>query len=80
LFFGSLATPERNARTIEEFRARYAGEVEVLEAFAGELRQILAQSPDHLYYLLTVLFGLKVYGAYLDWADEALALLGKGAK
>lgn len=75
LFFGSLVEPERSARTIEEFRARYAGEVEVMEAFAAELRRILPQSPDHLYYLLTVLFGLKVHQAYLAWADEALALL-----
>ena len=35
----------------------------------------MGDSPDHLYYYLTVLFGEKVYSAYLEWADEATDLL-----
>lgn len=75
LFFGSLVGPEANAATIEDFRTRYTGAAERLKGFADDLRRVLDESPDHLYYLLTVMFGEKVYQAYLDWAEEALALL-----
>jgi DNA-binding PadR family transcriptional regulator len=75
LFFGSLVPVDRSIETLEAFRARYEGEPELMERFAAELRAALPQSPDHLYYLLTVLFGQHVYRAYLAWADEALALL-----
>ncbi|MGE5552515.1 MAG: PadR family transcriptional regulator [Betaproteobacteria bacterium] len=75
LFFGSLVEPERNLATIREFRQRYAGSLKTLEEYARQLRRVLPESPDHLYHLLTVLFGLRVYRAYLDWADEASELL-----
>lgn len=75
LFFGSLVPVERSIETIEAFRARYEGEPDRLERFAAELKAALPESPDHLYYLLTVRFGQRIYRAYLDWADEALAIL-----
>jgi DNA-binding PadR family transcriptional regulator len=75
LFFGRLVGRERSLATIREFRARYAGQAEALEEYAEELRRVLPESEDHLYYLLTVRFGLQVYRAYLTWADEAAALL-----
>ncbi|MGE5549497.1 MAG: PadR family transcriptional regulator [Bacteroidota bacterium] len=75
LFFGALAPPEQNVQTIREFRRRYERALAVLDGFEADLRRVLNESEDHLYYLLTVRFGQRVYGAYLAWADEALALL-----
>lgn len=75
LFFGGLVEPEANIAAVEAFRARYQGAAGLLEAYAENLRQVLGKSPDHLYYLLTVMFGEKVYKAYLDWAEEAIELL-----
>ncbi len=41
----------------------------------SNLARVLHNEKDHLYFYLTVLFGEHVYKAYLDWADEAKALL-----
>ncbi|MCL4516895.1 MAG: PadR family transcriptional regulator [Firmicutes bacterium] len=75
LFFGGLVGREANIAAIEAFRARYSGAADLLAAYGEELRLALGDSPDHLYYLLTVIFGEKVYKAYLEWAEEALKLL-----
>ncbi len=79
LFFGSGLGPEGNLATIQAFRDRSQKVYATMLAFEKDLRGLLADSPDHLYYLLTVLFGKKVYAAYLEWADEAADLL-KNAK
>lgn len=79
LFFGSLVDTERNIETIREFRARYTELLGTLEEYELNLRRVLPESQDHLYYLSTVRFGLHIYRAYLDWADEALEMLGNKA-
>ncbi|MNI96905.1 hypothetical protein D3C73_1554540 [compost metagenome] len=43
--------------------------------FKSNLERVLHTEKDHLYFYLTVLFGEHVYKAYLDWAEEAKALL-----
>ncbi|MGE5549529.1 MAG: PadR family transcriptional regulator [Bacteroidota bacterium] len=78
LFFGSLIPAARNLETVENFRARYAEKLARLEEYGRNLRRVLGEDQDHLYYYLTVLFGQHVYRAYLDWADQAGDLL-KGA-
>lgn len=77
LFFGSAVPPEHNIRTIEEFKNRYTGLESQLDLYESNLRAVLNESPEHIYYLLTVLFGRRIYRAYLDWADEAVALLAR---
>jgi hypothetical protein len=49
--------------------------LEMLKQFEQQLRAVLTQDEDHLYYLLTVPFGKHVYNAYLTWADEAVSML-----
>lgn len=34
----------------------------------------------HKYYLHTVEFGIKAYRAYLEWCEEAKAILGEERK
>ena len=77
LFFGALAPPEQNIRTVREFRGRYERALAMLDGFEANLRGVLGESDDHLFYLLTVRFGQRVYSAYLAWAAEALALLAE---
>ncbi|NLG83896.1 MAG: hypothetical protein GX493_04650 [Firmicutes bacterium] len=72
----ALAT-EQNIRTIREFQRRYERALAVLGGYEAALRGVLDENEDHLFYLLTVRFGQRVYGAYLAWAEEALALLAE---
>ena len=75
IFFGGVLPVAESAKIIEEFRLRTVFNLEVLEKFKDNLSKVLGESPDHLYYLLTVLFGEKVFKAYLEWAEEAASLL-----
>jgi len=77
LFFGSALDVQKNIDHIEKFKNNYEKELPVLKGFEKNLTQVKdeVEDTDHLYYLLTVLFGEKIYGAYLEWSNEALALL-----
>lgn len=75
LFFGSELSPRDNIRVIEEFRDRNNSSLNMLRLFKTELSNIFDQDKDHLYYYLTVLFGEKVYNAYMEWSDEAIKLI-----
>lgn len=77
LFFGSLSAPGQNIARIAAFRDRQTQGLALMEAFKSNLGRVLGDSPDHLYYYLTVLFGEQIYKAYLAWADEALKLLAE---
>ena len=64
-------------------RSEYAGvpfekqvekDLAALQFFRKNLEQVL-QEEDHLYYYLTVLFGIETYEAYLKWCVKAKKLL-----
>lgn len=76
LFFGAGLPAQYNRQRIEAFRQRYQQPRAMMAQFGEDLAGIAEQSPDHLNYYITVLFGEYVYDAYLKWADEALRLLG----
>lgn len=75
LFFGGQLTPGENIEKIEEFKSRNQGLHETMLEYGKELKSIISQSEDHLYIYLTILFGEKVYKAYLDWAEEAAGII-----
>lgn len=75
LFFGSVIDAGKNRNTISDFKDRYVQKSLELDNFEHQLKMVLDDDPNHLYYLLTVLFGKKVYQAYSEWADEAMQLL-----
>lgn len=77
LIFGRHSAPEKNAFLIEEFRQRNGQNLAMMRQYKAELGSIMDQSEDHRYYYLSVLFGEKVYQAYLDWAEEAIGILSK---
>ena len=80
VFFGSLQKPQKNIDNIEVFKNKYRDQITVLEGYEDNLQKNINTSPDHLYYLLTVLFGKKVFKAYTEWAEEAIELINKFKK
>jgi DNA-binding PadR family transcriptional regulator len=75
LFFGSLASKGDNINRIQTFRQRQEKKLELIQLFKSNLERVLGETDDHIYYYLTVLFGEKIYSAYIDWANEATSLL-----
>jgi DNA-binding PadR family transcriptional regulator len=75
IFFGNLLPREDTVNRIEAFKKSHLAISQQMTAYKKSLEGVLSQDDDHLYFYLTVLFGEHVYQAYLDWADEAMALL-----
>jgi len=75
LFFAAENTPQQAVEHIEAFERRISAELPRLEQAHAALSGSLTEEKAHLYYMLTVEFGLKTYNAYLDWCKEAKALL-----
>lgn len=75
LFFGKQVSEKENRKRIEVFKKRHLQNATVMKMFRTNLEQVLHESDDHLYYYLTVLFGEKIYNAYIEWANEAEELL-----
>jgi DNA-binding PadR family transcriptional regulator len=74
-FFGGLLPPQETRSKIADFRGRSSEALQLLSQFEDNLQGVLPEDKDHLYFLLTVLFGKHVYQAYLDWAQEADQLI-----
>lgn len=77
LYFGSLIDVQENIANIVDFKQTFEDQLPTLDLFESELDQIKDQNPDHLHYLLTVLFGKKIYKAYVEWSEEAIGLLSE---
>ena len=75
LFFGGGLPPEENIGKIRDFREGQEKNLALMQLYEKELSSVLKQSPDHLNYYLTVLFGKSVYTAYVSWARQAEELL-----
>lgn len=75
LFFGKQVSEEENRKRIELFKERQLQNAADMKVFKANLEQVLYEGEDHLYYYLTVLFGEKIYDAYIEWAKEAEELL-----
>lgn len=80
LFFGGKLNPAANLQRIKSFRMRHEQHLKMLNLFEENLKQVMDQDPDHKNYYITVRFGQYVYKAYLDWAQEALEMLGTKQK
>jgi DNA-binding PadR family transcriptional regulator len=75
LFFGSEIGKDGTLEHITNFEEKIRKELPVLERAVNVLEKIKDTDETHLYYLLTATFGVKVYGAYLEWCDEAKKIL-----
>lgn len=80
LFFGAGLPVQTSIARIHAFEKRHRQNLDLLESMKENLENVLDESNDHLYFYLTVLFGEQVYTAYLNWAEQALALLCRQGK
>lgn len=74
LFFGSVAGTQISLEHIENFKEKIKNELPYLQKSLKTLENI--QEDDvHKYYMLTAMFGVKAYQAFLEWCDEAKQIL-----
>ncbi|MBQ9007726.1 MAG: PadR family transcriptional regulator [Clostridia bacterium] len=74
LFFGGSAGREVALRNIESFEKQIRRDLATLKMYQGNLEPVLGEE-DHLYFYLTVLFGIETYEAYLRWCTKARNML-----
>lgn len=74
LFFGGVADKEVTISNIDQFEQNISQELQLLKYFQGNLSEKLKER-DHLYYYLTVTFGVETYEAFLKWCEKAKAML-----
>lgn len=75
LFFGNESGSLQAITHIDAFREKIEQELPYLLKAETILRNNIDEDSTHRYYLLTVKFGIKTYQAYLEWCEEARALL-----
>lgn len=79
LFFGNEQGEDQAIAHIEAFREKTEKEMAYLLG-AEKVLENSMEDDTHKYYLLTVEFGIKTYGAYLEWCREAKEFLEMSAK
>lgn len=79
VFFGGSAEPKVTLNTISMFEREISEELEILRLYRDNLSQAISDS-DHIYFYLTVTFGVETFEGYLRWCNEAKELLTKNEK
>jgi DNA-binding PadR family transcriptional regulator len=74
LYFGGVQGPEITLRNIDAFEQKVKGDLELLKMYKENLEKA-GDNEDHIYFLLTVMFGIETYGAYLKWCAQARKML-----
>ena len=74
LFFGGTQDKKVTLRNIELFEEQIRNDLKILKGYANTLEQNLDEE-DHMYYYLTVTFGIESYEAYLKWCDKSKKML-----
>ena len=74
LYFGSAVDRSITIRNIDLFEGQVKRSLELLYMYRDNLKKALDEE-DHLYYYLTVTFGVETYEAYLKWCASARKLL-----
>ena len=74
LYFGGVEEISVTLHNIEVFEQQVKSSLEILKIYRDNLEQVLDEE-DHLYYYLTVIFGIDTYEAYLKWCSKTKKLL-----
>lgn len=74
LFFGGTVENAVSVDTITEFEKEITEELSMLKIYKENLSKVLNQR-DHIFFYLTVSFGVETYEAYLRWCTEAKQIL-----
>lgn len=75
LFFGAEIGAIGTVEHIDNFEQKIKEELPKLHGMVEILDKIKHEEDAHLYYMLTAMFGKKVYSAYLEWCQEAKQVL-----
>ncbi|MCR4741184.1 MAG: PadR family transcriptional regulator [Lachnospiraceae bacterium] len=79
LFFGGVQGKDISIRNIELFEDQIRSNLTLLKGYADTLEKNLDNN-DHVYYYLTVSFGIDTYEAYLKWCVKAKKMLKEKIK
>ena len=74
LFFGGVESKETSLRNIEVFEEQIKADLKVLQVYKANIEKALDEE-DHVYFYLTILFGIETYEAYLEWCNKARKVL-----
>jgi len=74
LFFGGAADRKTAIRNIEVFEKQIREELSILYVYKSNLEKVLDQE-DHLYFYLTVTFGVDTMEGYIKWCAKAKKML-----
>jgi DNA-binding PadR family transcriptional regulator len=74
LFFGGVESKETALRNIEVFEEQIKTDLKVLQVYKANIEKALDEE-DHVYFYLTILFGIETYEAYLKWCNKARKVL-----
>lgn len=74
VFFGGAVDEGFTLETITRFENEIKDQLGILKMYKENLAHALTE-PDHIYYYLTVMFGVETYEGYLKWCEEAKAIL-----
>lgn len=76
LYFGANAATEISIKIINQFEYEIEGELRILKLFRKNLETALEERA-HVYFYITVCFGIETYEAYLRWCRLAREMLTK---
>lgn len=76
LFFGGVTDTKVSINTINTFENEIRASLDLLRMYQENLSKVMEEK-DHIYYYLTVSFGVETYEGYLKWCKEAKELLEK---
>ena len=74
LYFGGVADNGVSIATITEFEKEVEADLAVLNTYKKNLNKVLDER-DHVFFYLTVTFGIETYEAYLRWCTDAKKIL-----
>lgn len=76
VFFGGEIGSDVTLEHIHNFQAKIISELPYLQGTVHTLSKIQDNEEAHKYFLLTAMFGERVYKAYLEWCKDAEKILG----
>jgi len=78
VFFGNEIGSGITLEHIHNFQSKIINELPYLQGTVHTLSKIQDKEEAHKYFLLTAMFGKRVYEAYLEWCKDAEKILGDG--
>lgn len=74
IFFGGAGSRQISVHNIEVFERKVQDDLKMLNDYCEALGKDPANE-DHMYYYLTVSFGIETYKAYLAWCSKAKKMI-----